>query len=153
MFVYRPHVQGAKDITTPDIALDMTLWSEVWSPPRSGPIGAALVLVAAHFAPLVTVGFLDQGTPWIIARGAWRLSDVTAGWSGISITFASTRGETPRNLSGLVPPEPASGRAVFVPVGSALTDPQWCRVTLTDATLARSITHTIQFSQHPESHR
>lgn len=153
MFVYRPHVQGAKDITTPDIVLDLPLSSEVWSPPRTGPIGAALVIVAAHYAPLVTVGLTDRGMPWIIARGAWRLTDLPARWPGMAITFTSGQGEVRQVLSGNAPPEPPRGRAVFVPVASALSDPGWCRVTLADATLARSITHTMQFSQHPESHR
>lgn len=154
MFVYRPHVQGLKDITTPDLILDQALASDVWSPPRGGPIAAAWVVVAAHYAPLITVGLLEANRPWIIARTAWRLSDLDARWSGLSIAFGSSQGEVIERLAGRAVPVTERGTASFLPMNTpTVTSPQWCRVTLADSTLGRSIVHEIRLSPHPESHQ
>lgn len=154
MFVYRPHVQGLQDITTPDLILDQALASDVWSPPRAGPIAAAWVVVAARYAPLITVGLLEANRPWIIARTAWRLSDLDARWSGLSIAFDSSRGDAIELLADRTPPVTERGTASFQPMNApVVTSPQRCRVTLTDTTLGRSIVHEIRFSPRPESHQ
>lgn len=154
MFVYRPHVQGSKDMTTPDLVLDQALASDVWSPPRAGPIGAAWVIVVAQYAPLLTVGLTENGRPWILARTAWRLSDLDPRWSGLTIGFASSQGEALERLSDRTAPAAVRGTAMFLAMhASAVVSPRWCRVTLEDAARGRSIVHEIQFTPNPESHR
>lgn len=152
MFVYRPHVHGPQEITTPDLLLDLPLASDLWSPPRDRPLRAAWVVVAAHYAPLVTVGFLDGEHPWIIARVAWRLTDLAEGFAAMTITLRSPRGETEEALAGATIPDPARGQASFVPMAvDPLDRPAWASVRLTDGTLDRSIGHRIQFSTRPGS--
>ena len=151
MFVYRPHVRGAEIITTPDLILDMALATDTWSPPLESEIGAAWVIVAAQNAPLVTVGLLENGRPWVISRQAWRLSDVMPGWSALSLAFHTQAGESRESLAGVAVPHPTRGEARFVVAAAPIVAPGWCCVELLDTLTGRSIAHRIQFSSKPES--
>lgn len=139
MFVYRPHVHGLKEVTTPDLILDeIGLSSAVQWQGRKPSIGAAWVLVAAHYGTLLSVGLLDGDTPWIIARTAWRLADVRL--QDLEIEFGRTAAIT-GNASA-----PSRGHVRFTaaPLPS-LEFSGSCEVSLHDRRLRRRLHHPLQF--------
>ena len=145
-FVFQPHVaQSDGAVITPDIAIDRayaTLTSDSLEPepvarltsaaviqePADAPLGApAVVLVAASFGMLVSVGVIARDV-LPIARAAWRYDDIRDGYDDITLRSWTVQGGTrsdfvSERLSALMSPTDAMttlGNAAGLKPGTAV---------------------------------
>lgn len=158
-FVYQPHVhQSDGTVITPDILIERVFVSGtggVLSPvpvslvssaaalqqPADSPIGAAaVVLVAASYGLLVSVGAILEGA-LPVARAAWRFDDVGSAYGDVNLRSWGVQGDkrtafVSEQLAALMSPTEAMaalgnasglrpGTAVFIghpaPLGESLS--------------------------------
>ena len=165
MFTFHPHVHARDIVTTPDILIDRAsrfglarsesygtedLSSTTVLKVSDSELFPALVIVAAHGAPLLSAGFDGGRGRAIIGRQSWRMSDVVGQMHRLVLRVRTKTRAGEKIEEHALPQLPAAdlprASAVFCSNNGLrlnVTGLNWCETEIFDPVLDRALRHRV----------